>query len=175
MIRGKKVELRALSNNSVEKILKWVNTPEMKSLTGTIFPISEFEHKDWIRNRAVDKYDKLFMITTIDTQEDVGTIGTKNTDFINGNVELFISIGEESARGKGYGTDAINTLTNFCFDRLRLHKVYMTVFSFNTSAIDKYKKLGFSVEGVLKEHHFSSGRYSDVVYMAKISPSYREN
>jgi len=168
MIRGEKVELTALSAGSVEKILKWVNIPEMKPLTGTIFPVSEFEHKEWILERAKAKYDKLFVIRIIDSETEIGTIGMKNTDFINGNVELFMSIGEERARRKGYGIDAINALANFCFNRLRLHKVFISVFSFNVSAMDSYMKVGFIVEGVLKEHCFINGQYYDLVYMSRI-------
>lgn len=174
MIEGEKVLICGLSKESSIKILKWVNDPELKQYTGTIFPVSEFEHENWIRNRAESKTDKLFLIKEKKSNIDIGTIGLKNIDYINSNAEIYISIGNNeflsqnhSGGGKGYGTDAVLTFSNFCFDRLNLHKVYLKVFESNKRAIRCYEKAGFKIEGRLIEHHFTNGRYNDVFVMGK--------
>ena len=68
----------------------------------------------------------------------------------------------------GYGCDAVTTLTEFCFTQLNLHKVYLHVFDSNTRAIRCYEKAGYKVEGRLVGHHFSNGKYEDVLVMARI-------
>lgn len=71
----------------------------------------------------------------------------------------------------GGGTDAVTTLTNFCFSHLNLHKVYLHVFESNKRAIRCYEKSGYKIEGKLKDHHFSKGRFEDVLIMGRtVSP-----
>ena len=81
---------------------------------------------------------------------------------------MFISIGDSSFMGGGFGTDAVNTLVNFCFMHLNLHKVYLHVFESNKRAIKCYEKAGFRVEGTLLEHHFAQGKYENVLIMGRI-------
>lgn len=66
------------------------------------------------------------------------------------------------------GADAVNTLVRFCFMHLNLHKVYLYVFESNQKAIRCYEKAGFLVEGILKEQHFSQGKYENVLVMGRI-------
>jgi RimJ/RimL family protein N-acetyltransferase len=169
MIVGEKVILTGLKPDSIPKILNWVNNPENKVLTGTVYPISEFEHNDWIREKSKSKHEKLFIIQDLATKTEIGTIGIKNTDFINRNAEIYISIGDEEFRGRGFGTDAVSALVEFCFSTLNLHKLYLHVFEFNLGAIRSYEKAGFIKEGKLKEQHFCKGKYHDVYVMAIIN------
>lgn len=66
------------------------------------------------------------------------------------------------------GTDAVNTLVNFCFMHLNMHKIYLHVFESNKRAINCYKKAGFTIEGKLHEHHFAKGKYEDVLVMGRV-------
>lgn len=97
----------------------------------------------------------------------IGTIGLKNIDYFNSNAELFISIGEASQKYLG-GTDAVNTLVDFCFKHLNLHKIYLHVFESNKRAIRCYQKAGFDIEDKLLEHHFGQGKYETVLVMGRI-------
>ena len=174
MIEGTKTVICGLTREATPEILKWVNDPALKPYTGTLYPVSEFEHENWIKNRAESSTDKLFLIKDKESNTNLGTIGLKNIDYINSNAELYISIGnikflsENSGGGqKGFGSDAVITFTDFCFTRLNLHKVYLHVFESNKRAIRCYEKAGYKVEGRLVEHHFSNGKYEDVLVMGK--------
>ncbi len=48
---------------------------------------------------------------------------------------------------------------------MNLNKVGLEVFSFNKAAIKCYKKLGFIVEGTLRQELFRAGKYHDVIIM----------
>lgn len=165
MISGDKIKIKGLTKNSQEKIYAWVNDEELRKLTGTIYPISEFEHEEWIKNVATSKEYKVFMISEKEKNLDIGTIGLKNFDYLNSNVELFISIGNRSYLNGGYGTDAVRTMTKYVFNRLNLHKVYLKVFESNKRAIRCYEKVGFKKEGILKDHCFIEGKYENVIVM----------
>ena len=66
------------------------------------------------------------------------------------------------------GTDAVETLVNYCFRHLNFHKIYLHVFESDIMAIKCYENAGFTVEGELKDHHFSNGKYENVLILSKI-------
>jgi RimJ/RimL family protein N-acetyltransferase len=63
-------------------------------------------------------------------------------------------------RGKGYGTDMIETLLRVCFEGLGLRKVSLCVYEFN-EARRLYERLGFALEGTLRKERFVRGRWWD--------------
>lgn len=173
MITGEKTIIKGLTKESAAKIYEWVNQEDLRALTGTIYPVSEYEHEDWIKQMATSKDKKLFLICDKQSGEAIGTIGLKNFDQHNRNADLFISIGSQShistkSYSGGYGTDAVKTLVEYCFNNLNLHKVSVRVFVSNQRAVRCYEKAGFKREGLLKEHHFSNGKYEDVILMGMI-------
>ena len=84
MISGKKVQLRGITHEDTSLIYQWVNREDLRDLTGTLYPVSEYEHI-YVDNSCI------------------GTIGIKNIDYFNSNAELFISIGEEAPDYAGGG------------------------------------------------------------------------
>lgn len=97
MISGKIVELRGISKQDAPLIYKWVNKEEMRDLTGTLFPVSEYEHEKWIQGVTLSENRKLFAVYY--ANKCVGTIGIKNIDQTNRNAELYISLGEKIPGG----------------------------------------------------------------------------
>lgn len=173
MIEGKLVDLCGLTRDTAGYILRWVNDPELKHYTGTLYPVSEYEHEKWLENRAISKTEKTFVIREKNSKVLIGTIGITNIDYPNSNAEMYICIGNKDFISSqnathGYGSDAVMALTDFCFNRLNLHKVYLRVFDGNERAVKCYQKAGFTVEGRLAEHHFDNGKYMDVLIMSKI-------
>ena len=99
MISGSKVQLRGITYEDAPLIYQWVNREDLRDLTGTLYPISEYEHEQWIKNVTTDSKQKLFSIYV--DNNCIGTIGLKNIDYFNSHAELFISIGEESPNHLG--------------------------------------------------------------------------
>ncbi len=169
MISGEKTIIRGITKESSKDIYKWVNQEKLRLYTGTLYPVSEYEHDEWIKKQVSSNDRKLFLICDKETQHNIGTIGLKNFDYINKNVELFISIGEEKyisgGKYKGYGTDAVGIFVKYCFEHLNMHKIYLHVFESNERAIHCYEKVGFRKEGTLVEHHFQNGKYENVIIM----------
>jgi RimJ/RimL family protein N-acetyltransferase len=65
---------------------------------------------------------------------------------------VYIAIGEEDARGQGYGTEAMRVLLRHLFTDLGYHRAYLFVHETNPRAIRSYEKCGFVIEGHLREH-----------------------
>lgn len=172
MLTSNEITLRALKYQDENRIYKWANDPELKDLTGTIFPISELEHKNWIESRMTHQLDKTLIIETKD-EVAIGLIGIKSVDLINSNGEIYIYIGESDYLGMGLGTKALDLFLDFNFNRLNIHKIYLHVFEFNVRAIKSYEKLGFIIEGNLQDNLFMNGKYHNTVIMAKLNPNHK--
>jgi RimJ/RimL family protein N-acetyltransferase len=67
-------------------------------------------------------------------------------------------------RGKGYGTELSQLLTDLSFLECNAHKVHTCIYSWNVASYKRYEKLGFHLEGVLRDEVFRGGQYWDVCY-----------
>ena len=58
--------------------------------------------------------------------------------------------------------------------KLKLHRLELDVFSFNSRAIKAYKKAGFKQEGVLRDGIKDGDEYADDVLMAILEDEWRD-
>lgn len=107
-------------------------------------------------------------------KEMVGIIGL--TPYLHDNKgRLSIEIYNQSARGKGIGTEAIKLVIKYAFEDLKYHKVYLRVLDINTNAIKCYEKCGFKREGIDREGALINGVYHSDIYMGILFSDYLEN
>ena len=84
-----------------------------------------------------------------------------------------ISLGEHDAWGQGYGTEATRLMLGLAFDSIGLHRVGLSVFSFNERAIRSYEKAGFRLEGRARDAILRDGERRDELSMAILAPEWR--
>ena len=92
-------------------------------------------------------------------------------DFIHRNCEIQIII-LEHFRGLGYAQQALKKGIEYAFSILNMHKVYLYVDTSNAPAVHIYKKIGFEIEGNMKEQFFSNGTYRDSYFMGLLRSDY---
>jgi diamine N-acetyltransferase len=61
---------------------------------------------------------------------------------------------------------------NYAFSVLNMHKLYLIVDKENEKAIHIYKKVGFSIEGELKDEFFVDGSYHNAIRMCMFQKEY---
>lgn len=94
-------------------------------------------------------------------------------DFSLRSANFRIALFSPQARGHGLGAWAIRMTQACAFDTLRLHRLSLDVFSFNTRAIRAYERAGFVREGVLRDAIATSSSYADDVLMAMLESEWR--
>ena len=72
--------------------------------------------------------------------------------------------------GKGYAVEACARMLDFAWENLALHRAEARIDPNNTASIRAAEKLGFALEGTLRENVFSGGRYFDTAIYAKLRP-----
>lgn len=75
-------------------------------------------------------------------------------------------------QGKGYAGAAAKLAMEYGFSVLNLYKLYLIVDKENEKAIHIYSKLGFEIEGELKQEFFINGEYRTVIRMCIFQPQY---
>jgi len=81
-----------------------------------------------------------FAIKTADGKH-IGTCGVYNYDARDG--QIGIRIGDKNYWDKGYGTDVMSTLVNYCLTTLGIARIWLKVLPTNARAIRCYEKCGF--------------------------------
>jgi RimJ/RimL family protein N-acetyltransferase len=106
---------------------------------------------------------RLTIESTIDAAV-VGGIATQNPDPRFGNFSYGLIIGQKHQK-RGYATEAITILLAYMFGECRYHKCEVSIYEFNTGSIALHRKLGFTEEGRLRDHVYSSGSFHDMIMM----------
>jgi [ribosomal protein S5]-alanine N-acetyltransferase len=75
---------------------------------------------------------------------------------------------EPAMWGKGLAVEACSAIVDFAFRELPLHRVEARIDPDNKASIRVAQKLGFVLEGTLKESFFGQGRYFDTAVYAKV-------
>lgn len=175
MYYGKKVILRGLELSDVDHILKKWNTLELRKTLGSQILHSVKEEEDWIRN-SWDQRTKGtsygFAITDYDGNF-LGTAGLFGINQINRSGELGISIIDDVDRGKGYGTDAVITISAFGFNVLNFHRIHLNYVAGNPGA-KAYANAGFIETGRERDAQYILGEYKDHIKMDILEDEFRE-
>lgn len=107
-----------------------------------------------------------FGIETLEGDRLVGLVSFTNISWISSNAEVgVLAIFDPQHWSHGYGKDAMIVALDFVFSTLGLNSVYLWVASFNERAISFYERLGFSVQGKLRELAYRNGKRYDVITM----------
>lgn len=166
------IRIRALKEDDIWMLHKWINDPEVVQYTNNFRPISEMEQIKWFHDTDYFKQNSVFGIECISDKEIIGTCGLYDINSINRKAELRIKIGEKTYRGKGFGGEALAQLLDFGFKDLNLHKIWLKVLTDNKAAVKLYEKMGFINEGILRKDIYIHGIYHDLFVMSILQDEY---
>jgi RimJ/RimL family protein N-acetyltransferase len=144
-LKGGKVILREKRSSDAVNDYQWRTDPEMAELDATLPLRMDFEqfkrlYEDELRHGS--PWARRFAIDTPQGQQ-IGNVMYYDADFVKGQAELGILIGERKYLGKGYGTDAVNLLLHHIFMTTPLERVYLHTLEWNERAQRSFTKSGF--------------------------------
>lgn len=124
--------------------VKWLNNKKANQ-----YAIDNLEHKTTIKEqkRWFDNYeknlDKKKFFTIFFNKTPIGFMGLSKIDYKKKQAKVFIFIGEDNYRHKGFGKGSMKHLINYAFKESGISFLDLEVNKRNISAINLYRKLGF--------------------------------
>jgi len=153
------LKLRAIEETDAEVLFDMINDPELEnSVVGYSYPVSLDSQKKWIANLSSDKTLRY----AVDAGEGmIGVITVSSLDLKNrtGNVNIKMLV---SARGKGYGSIALNLVIEYCFMELGLNCITANILEKNKASRGLFEKAGFCLDGVLRQRVYKKGEYQNL-------------
>ena len=170
---GRDVYLRPLESADLPLIREWANAPDIRALTAEVLPMSEAGASEFFERVRTER-DRVWFAVVL-TQDDrvIGEAGLLRMFHAWRTTDLTIIMGDRTAWGKGFGTQAIRLLLDYAFGCLNFHRVAMGVVGFNERALHFYESVGFRREGVQRDGYFHGHRYHDFVLMSILEDEYR--
>ena len=169
-IVGRLVALRRPSAADLPFVVRWYRDPEIARLTRyQTRPMSETDVERFFETRMLSPDALAYSIDELAANRLIGFTTFSSLDGDNGSAMFHITIGERDAWGRGLGTEATELMVEHAFLRLGLHRVGLSVFSYNLRAVRAYEKAGFRIEGRLREAILREGRYWDEIQMGILS------
>lgn len=163
-LKGPRVALRPPAPEDLPLLFRWLNDPD------AIAPWDRFE---------VDSFDALasaikeapgdarslaprFLLTLRSTGRAIGVVGFFSSYVALDTVDLWYAICVPGERGKGYGSEAVELLTDYVFSHRPVERVGATSDVENPASWRTLEKLGFRREGTLRRALFHHGSWHDV-------------
>lgn len=175
MILGERVRLRRIERSDLPRFVEWLNDPAVREHLAMAYPLSLAHEEEWFDGtlRLEPAAQPLAIEVPANPTDSppapeyihIGTAGFHALDWRNRTGELGIAIGRREAWGKGYGTDTVRTLCRWGFDELNLHRIHLRVYEDNRRGIACYEKVGFRMEGRLRQDRYQGGAYIDTLVM----------
>jgi len=174
ILKGGKVVLKPVKVSEAKNFLRW-----FKNSVITRYLNNDFKDLTLVKERNKIKSfrkDKSKMVWSIYTKEGVhiGDTGLHSLDLKrNKKATWGIVIGEKSYWGQGYGTDTLKTVLKFCFAKLKLNRVELSVYPPNIAGFKLYTKCGFKKEGIKRRSIMKRGKYLDEIIMGILKNEFK--
>jgi diamine N-acetyltransferase len=166
-LQGEHIYLRALEPEDLDFIHDIENDESLWELSNTQTPYSKYLIKQYLEHSHKDIYEVKQLRLVITSYDDLalGMIDLFDFDFKNKRAGVGILVKNEKERKKGVGTEALQLLVDYSFNRLNLHQLYCHISESNKPSVNLFAKQGFKKIGLKKDWNFVDGDYkSEFMY-----------
>ena len=149
------VKLEEFGIADIDRLLSWIPTREALvqwAGSGFVYPLGREQLMKHLQDEQADE-DRKEIYRVVSTSDDavVGHCELVNIDPENRSAHIALMLVAPEYRGMGYGEATVRKLLERGFGTLKVHRISLYVFDFNTTAIACYEKCGFQIEGILRE------------------------
>ncbi len=149
VLHGERITLRRPKMEDAQRVFHWERDDEVwhydphrpySESASEFLPIFE---RNYVRGNG----RQYWFIIENEYHFPIGTITYFNFDYRLAHVEIGLGLGEKSAWGKGYGSEAIRTLVQYLFTLPGISRVYAETAAANSPARRSFARAGFTEVG----------------------------
>ena len=138
--KSERLNYRGIAKSDAHVIVCWRSNPANYRYFLTARSISLEEHLTWFE-RYINDPTRFDFIIEDSSGKAIGTCGLSAISAVS--CEISYMIGEETARGKGYATETVRTLTDIAFKELGVDYVDARILPNNEASLKVVQKGGF--------------------------------
>ena len=162
---GPRVYLRPIERLDAPLLQTWINDQDVIQNLLNFRPMNLQGEEEFIDKVSRDPDLLVLGIALRSDDRLIGDVGLHRIGSRDRQAGFGILIGEKAEWNRGYGTEATRLIVRYGFEALNLHRIWLHVLEHNVRGQRAYEKVGFKVEGVLRQSAFRQGRYWDTVTM----------
>lgn len=170
-LEGENTDLRTIEEEDLEFLRNGVNHPDVRVFMGNREPQNLDNQKEFFE-KVICGEDIHLMICDKDG-ENKGIISLEREgDRAEKLGEIVIWV-HPKFHGYGHGSEASEMLVEYAFEHLNYDKVYARAYQGNRPSQKVWESLGFTEEGILREHTYTQGEYKNVVYYGMLKGEHK--
>lgn len=169
-LQGQHILLRAIEPGDIEVLYQWENDTENWKVSSTQTPFSRFVLEQYIASAHQDIYSvkQLRLIICNLENKPVGCIDIFDFEPNHLRAGIGILIADKSERRKGYASEALDLLIEYCFLSLNVHQLYCNITTDNEASVLLFQKHGFQITGIKKQWVRDGDKYKDELLLQRI-------
>lgn len=186
---GSKPKLADIQQTVIETerlLLKEINPAILKRLYTSFSDEDIKRFLGFVSDEALDaerkRYDEglswyratsqAFLIFDKETDKRIGMIGYHSWYKQHSRAEIGYDISDESLRGKGLMTEAMEAAIAYGFEQMELNRIEALIGSANVPSLKLVSRFGFTKEGVLRSHYCKNGKIEDSLCFSLLRSEY---
>lgn len=160
--------LREIRESDASDYLNYYGDPKVNKFILCDIPQNfEESRKEVIYWRNIFYYGEGIYFAIADKKDDrmIGSIGLTSHNRHNSRIELSYDLAKEYWR-QGIMSDAIKQTVRYGFNIMKINRIEASVAVTNLASKELLVKLGFSIDGILRQHRKHNDLYRDVFMMS---------
>ncbi|MGZ3771659.1 MAG: GNAT family N-acetyltransferase [Bdellovibrio sp.] len=160
MKKNQSISLRGVLGADADFLFPYIHNSPVTDNIVWDGPTTLAEYKDGLNQRETQHLNgEVHFFTIIESANNpIGTITIRPQNEFRADIGLWIGL---PFHGKGYGTEAIQLITDYGFDKLKLQKIEALVFVGNLASRKIFEKNGYVLEGTIRSAVKKRGKLLD--------------
>lgn len=169
VLEGERVVLRRVRDTDAAGIFRCYSDPDIMRYIGT--PLDDPECiQGIVEDYFLGQEEGTSLVWAIEEKhsgEFTGTAGFESFSFLDCCAETGFTLLKEYRR-QGYMTEAMEAIIAFAFRELRLNRIEARIHPDNAPALRLAERLGFTLEGTLRQSVYFDGEFHDQMVLSII-------
>lgn len=173
-LEGKKVILRPYVKTDIQRWYEWFNDEKVTYyMDQRRFPNTYEKQSRYLKKMFNNSSDLQLAIVYKKDNQLIGTVGLHQIDYINGNADISVIIGERKYWKKGLGSEAVCLMVRHAFGSLNLNKLTAGMAEENKYSYLLFVAIGFKKEGLLREQIYLHGKYRNTIRLGLLRKEFK--
>jgi RimJ/RimL family protein N-acetyltransferase len=160
-IKGDKLDLLPINIENIDLYFKWINHQDVRMFSRNEIPVSKANLKKWFEPKEGLPTSIGFEVWHKKDSKTIGIGGLNHIEYIPGKANMWLEIGEPQYWNRGLATESVKLILDYAFKEINLHKIFAGIFVPNVASWKCAEKVGFNLEGIIKNDVYVKGKHYD--------------